>query len=69
MTNNEALGEAQAMFNEEARRVIRSISSLMNKMDEMNFAIQRLTDKLDDARYTTIEFNRVADKLGWEKED
>lgn len=69
MTNNEALGEAQAMFNEEARRVIRSISSLMNKMDELNFAIQRMTDKLDDAKYATIELNKVADKLDWEKED
>ena len=69
MTNNEALGEAQAMFNEEARRVIRSISSLMNKMDELNFAIQRMTDKLDDAKYATIELNKVVSKIDWEKED
>jgi chaperonin cofactor prefoldin len=59
----------KSQFNAEEIEVLRKYSSLMNKMDELNFAIQRLTDKLDDAKYATIELNKVADKFDWEKED
>ena len=59
----------KSQFNAEEIEVLRKYSSLMNKMDELNFAIQRLTDKLDKAKHATIELNKVADKFDWEKED
>lgn len=59
----------KSQFNAEELEVLRKYSSLMNKMDELNFAIQRLTDKLDKAKYATIELNKEADKFDWEKDD
>lgn len=40
----------------------------MNKIDELNQAIQRLSDKLDDAKYVMIKFNGEAKKFDWDKE-
>ena len=53
------MNTSKSQFNAEELEVLRKYSSLMNKMDELNFAIQRLTDKLDEAKYATIELNKV----------
>ena len=55
-------------FTEEEREILRKLSSTMNKFDELNQAIQRLSDKLDDAKYVTTKFNEEAKKFDWEKE-
>ena len=56
------------IFSEEEREILRKLSSTMNKIDELNQAIQRLSDKLDDAKYVTTKFNEEAKKFDWDKE-
>lgn len=68
MTFNEVTSHPVTMFSEEEREILRKLSSTMNKIDELNQAIQRLSDKLDDAKYTTIKFNEEAKKFDWGKE-
>ena len=57
-----------AILLKKEREILRKLSSTMNKIDELNQAIQRLSDKLDDAKYVTIKFNEEAKKFDWDKD-